>query len=159
MATQILPYCKIDMELKLKCELKWPYSSRPFLCTHTQRINFTSVISWHNVNNHCYTPIFHVCISVSHMSYTQNHILPNFLSCSSRLNAGNLAEDEIAFARSQGAFSLSNPLVEAKDAEGKQQLLLASYSHWSNMPQLFSRIVGHVDPQDVVLWHCVYQAS
>ena len=60
-------------------------------------------------------------VSVSHMSYIHtNHILPNFLSCSSRLNAGNVAEDEIAFAVSQGAFSLSNPLVEAKDAEGKQ---------------------------------------
>ena len=60
-------------------------------------------------------------VSVSHMNYIHtNHILPNFLSCSSRLNAGNVAEDEIAFAVSQGAFSLSNPLVEAKDAEGKQ---------------------------------------
>lgn len=42
------------------------------------------------------------------------------IHCSSKLNEGNWAEDEIALARSQGVFALSNPLVGGKpDAEGE----------------------------------------
>jgi len=70
------------------------------------------------------TPMYISCMHNNWYMLTSNlfHITTAIVCIhfSSKLNEGNWAEDEIALARSQGVFALSNPLVGGKpDAEGK----------------------------------------